>query len=100
MTKSNNLKLKELRVDGGGSNSKFLLSFQADMLNKPVVTGDSTEATVLGCIYLACVSAGILTLKDIEELSKPTKGYEPTMDKKNRDALYCGWERAVKNIIH
>jgi len=98
MTKANNINLRELRVDGGGSNSKFLLSFQADMLDTKVLTGDSTEATVLGCIYLAGLAAGIFSQENIQSLTQPSHVYAPTMDYKTRDNLYNGWNNAIAKV--
>ncbi len=99
MTTSNKLVLNELRIDGGGSKSKFLASFQADMLDANVVTGDSSEATVLGCIYLAGLSAKVFDLSQIEKLTAPRVTFAPTMDKSTRQKLYAGWNNAVKKTI-
>ena len=99
MIKNNKIKFSELRVDGGGSNSKFLTQFQADMLDTPVLTGDSSEATVLGCIYLAGLSAGVFNLGTLEKLTKPTHSFIPNMDKETRKKLYDGWNKAVAKTI-
>ncbi|MBQ9790429.1 MAG: glycerol kinase GlpK [Clostridia bacterium] len=96
MTKSNHISLSELRIDGGGSNSKFLAEFQANMLEKNVLTGDSSEATVLGCIYLAGLAAGVLDREKITKLTSPTKCYSPAMDKSTINTLYSGWLKAIK----
>jgi len=98
MTNTNNLKLKELRVDGGGTKSKFLLNFQADMINAPVITLQSTESTVLGAIYMAGITAGILKLQDVSKLAMPEKQYLPQMDTSVRNDLYAGWKNAVNKL--
>src|SRR5262249_37209083 len=52
--------LKELRVDGGASLSAFLMQFQADLLQIPVVRPAVTETTALGAAYLAGGAGGLL----------------------------------------
>lgn len=100
MTKISKVPLSELRVDGGGSKSKFLLSFQSDILSCKVFTGDTTEATVLGAIYMAGLTSGALTLNDIKNLTKPTKIFIPTTPANIVNKMYEGWNNAVKNILH
>ena len=99
MTKCSNIKINELRVDGGGSKSQFLLSFQADMIDSPVSTGQTSEATVLGCIYLAGLVSNYLSIQDIQNLTKHQKIYSPTMDEKTRNKYYSSWNTAVKKSI-
>ncbi|HNJ40328.1 MAG TPA: glycerol kinase GlpK, partial [Acidobacteriota bacterium] len=43
----------QLRVDGGAASNDFLMQFQADMLNVPVIRPKSTETTAAGAAYLA-----------------------------------------------
>ena len=99
MEKLINIPIKELRADGGGSKSKFLLQYQADILNTKVMTGDSSEATVLGCIFMAGLAANALSLEDIRTLTTPTMTYTPSMQNKDREMLYAGWQNAVNKLI-
>ena len=98
MTKTDKIKIQELRADGGGSKSHFLTSFQAGLLGVPVVTGKTSEATVLGCIYLAGLAAGVFDNKKLVELTKPVNVSAPNMSLQEIEKLYTGWENAVKNI--
>ncbi|MBN2578533.1 MAG: hypothetical protein JXB10_06030 [Pirellulales bacterium] len=49
-------RIKELRVVGGGAKSDFWNQLKADVLNKPVVVTDVTEAGCRGAALLACAA--------------------------------------------
>ncbi|MFP4456884.1 MAG: glycerol kinase GlpK [Clostridia bacterium] len=58
MVEDSELPLRELRVDGGASRNKFLMQFQADILNSSVLKPKVTETTALGAAYLAGLATG------------------------------------------
>ncbi|MEP6669833.1 MAG: glycerol kinase GlpK [Chthoniobacter sp.] len=89
-------KLKELRVDGGASHSAFLMQFQADLLQIPVVRPAVTETTALGAAYLAGLAVGYW--KSIESLAKQwkvEKVFEPKMPRSQVAALRARWNDAL-----
>ena len=53
MEKDSNLKIKNLKVDGGAVENNFLCQFQADILQKKVIRPKVIETTSLGAAYLA-----------------------------------------------
>jgi len=89
-------RLKELRVDGGASRSAFLMQFQADLLQIPVVRPAVTETTALGAAYLAGLAVGYW--KNIDELGQQwqvEKVFEPRMSRAQGDELRARWNTAV-----
>jgi glycerol kinase len=97
MEKDSGIKLKELRVDGGAAANSFLLQFQADILDVPVVIQQTTETTALGAAYLAGLAVGFW--KDTSQLSrnfKVRKKFTPRMPAKQRESLYGKWKKAVE----
>ncbi len=97
MNKDSGIQLKELRVDGGAVANDFLMQFQSDILNVPVLRPSVQETTALGAAYLAGLAVGFW--KDKQEIAKQwaiDKTFEPKMDPKQRDMLYDGWKSAVK----
>src|SRR5205085_3687795 len=52
------IKLSELRVDGGATANNLLMQFQADILGVPVVRPKVAETTALGAAYLAGLAVG------------------------------------------
>ena len=59
MVQDTGLPLAELRVDGGASRDRFLMQFQADILDKPVRRPMIRETTALGAAYLAGLAVGV-----------------------------------------
>ena len=51
--------VRELRVDGGASADKFLMQFQADIMDVTVRRPMIRETTALGAAYLAGLAAGV-----------------------------------------
>jgi glycerol kinase len=87
--------LKELRVDGGASHSAFMMQFQADLLQIPVVRPAVTETTALGAAYLAGLAVGYW--KNLESISKQwriEKIFEPKMSRAQVDELRSRWNSA------
>ena len=58
MEEDTGMTVPELRVDGGATKNGFLMQFQADILNIPVLLPEITESTALGAAYLAGSRAG------------------------------------------
>jgi glycerol kinase len=96
MEKDSGIVLSELNADGGASRDRFLMKFQADILNKNVRRPKIRETTALGAAYLAGIAAGIW--KDEEEVRSLRRGDEiftPDMQDQERKKLIEGWKKAV-----
>lgn len=91
------LHLKTLKVDGGACANKFLMQFQADILNTEVKCSRCSEATALGAAYLAGLAVGIWN--STAELCinwASGNSYRPNMSDQKRKKLLRGWEKAVR----
>jgi glycerol kinase len=89
-------RLKELRVDGGASHSTFMMQFQADLLQIPVIRPAVTETTALGAAYLAGLAVGYW--KNIESITKQwqvEKVFEPRMSRSQAEELRSRWRAAL-----
>ncbi|MBU4445782.1 glycerol kinase GlpK [bacterium] len=89
--------IKELVVDGGAVVNNFLMQFQADILNKPVLRPAVVESTSLGTAYLAGLKAGFW--ESIDELSKLKiydKTFYPKMNFAERKKYIEGWQKALR----
>jgi len=94
------LPLKELRVDGGASVMDMLLQFQADITGTVVRRAATFDTTALGAAYLAGLASGFWS--NIDELAgrwKQSAVFEPQMEETAREALYKGWQKAVKRSL-
>ncbi len=97
MNKDSGIKLKELRVDGGAVSNDFLMQFQSDLLEVPVLRPSVQETTALGAAYLAGLAVGFW--KDKQEIAKQwaiDKTFTPSMESSKRETLYEGWKSAVE----
>ncbi|WP_240376409.1 glycerol kinase GlpK [Bacillus piscicola] len=86
-----------LRVDGGAVENNFLMQFQSDMIQVPVERPVIQETTALGAAYLAGLAVGFWENK--QEVTKKwnlDRTFRVSMDKKERDALYADWLKAVQ----
>ncbi|MGC6455480.1 MAG: glycerol kinase GlpK [Coraliomargaritaceae bacterium] len=88
--------LNELRVDGGASRNDFLMQFQSDLMQVPVLRPKITETTALGVAYLAGLTTGIW--KDRSALAEQwqiEKRFEPKITAVQARDLEEGWLRAL-----
>lgn len=86
-----------LRVDGGLTQNKFLMQFQADILGIPIEVPAITETTALGAAYFAGLATGFWSgLDEIRSKWRLEKRYEPAMTEQRRANLYSDWLRAVE----
>ncbi len=90
-------KLHSLRVDGGASANNFLMQFQADMINVPVIRPACVESTALGAAFLAGLATGFWQNKEIlvEKIGIDRK-FEPSISEEEREKKLKGWNKAVK----
>jgi glycerol kinase len=88
--------LEELRADGGATENRWLMQFQADVLNTPVAVAEIPETTALGAALLAGVGIGAWTQDDVATREGERARYEPRMGDDERYALIDDWRRAVQ----
>lgn len=91
------ISLKSLKVDGGACANRFLLQFQADILETIVQRPKCIETTALGAAYLAGLAVGFW--KDKEEIKSNwalSETFYPNMQEERRNSLIHGWKKAVK----
>lgn len=89
-------KLQMLNVDGGASRDRFLMQFQADIMDKVVRRPKCKETTALGAAYLAGLATGFWESKEQLKASKEYDGYfTPNMNEEKRETLFKGWQKAV-----
>ncbi len=88
--------LEELRADGGATENRWLMQFQADVLNTPVAVAEIPETTALGAALLAGVGIGVWTQDDVAKREGERARYEPKMGDDERYTLISDWRRAVR----
>jgi len=86
-----------IKADGGASANSFLMQFQADILDKPVILPEVGEVTALGAAYLAGLRIGYWeSLEEVERNWRRKRDFMPEMAADVRDRLIERWEKAVE----
>lgn len=100
MESDTNLRLRNLRVDGGASRNNLLMQFQSDILDSRVLRPAVTETTALGAAYMAGLAVGFW--KDIDEIRaqwKVEREFEPEADRQTVKREIEGWHDAVSRVL-
>ncbi|MGA2295472.1 MAG: FGGY-family carbohydrate kinase [Acidimicrobiales bacterium] len=90
--------LEELRVDGGMTANRFFVQCLADFSGLRVTVSSEREATTRGAGLMALVSAGFLSLDDVERLWSPAEVFTPQLTAAQRAASRATWARTVTRV--
>jgi glycerol kinase len=95
-----NVTLKSLNVDGGGTNNKLLMQFQADIIQVPIVIPTVMETTALGAAFAAGLAVGVWKSTDeIKGLWSVSETFTPNMPEVEREKYWTGWNKAVSRSL-
>ena len=101
MTETAHISLKEIRVDGGPANNRFLMQLQADLLNVPVVKSEVEDASAFGAFVMNGFALGTWTT--FEQAATVWKGKESispvAANAKTVAKNYSGWLKAIKILL-
>jgi len=99
MEKDGRIRLKNLRVDGGAAENRWLMQFQADLLGVPVLKPPMVANTGKGAALLAGVGIGWWKPSEIPRLAdRPGRTFRPRMAAAERRRLVAGWREAVDRV--
>ncbi len=101
MEKETDLKITALRVDGGATANNFLLSFQSDILGKPIIRPECIETTALGAAAFAGLEVGFYSsLNELRSLSTVNRVFEPSLCDEERERKLECWHKAVERSLN
>jgi glycerol kinase len=94
-------RLKEIAADGGPTKNKFLMQFQADMLDTPVVCTEVDDASALGAVIMNGFARGLWkSFDEVTGFRVVTQTFQPTTHLSSLTShLYEGWRNAVNQLI-
>ncbi len=99
MSRATGGRLSEICADGGPTKNKFLMQFQADMLDTPVVCTEVDDASALGAVIMNGFARGLWKgFDEVTCLRKVTQIIQP-QPHSERANLYQGWRNAVNQLI-
>ena len=100
MELDSNLKIVELKVDGGASRNDLLMQFQSDILNTEVLRPQVTETTALGAAYFAGLAVGFWgSVDEINAQWQIQHRFAPKASPEYVAAKLDGWHDAVKRCL-
>ena len=100
MGEDSGVKLKELRVDGGASRSRFLMQCQANLINRKVLRPMCLETTALGAAMLAGLATGVWeNTEELKAIWKVNTTFEPDGDVENAENIIWKWHKAVNRSM-
>jgi glycerol kinase len=92
--------MSELRADGGATANRYLMQFQADILDKPVRRAKIAETTAMGAAMLAGLAIGVWkSPDDLREIVQRADVFTPNMQPAEREQLLAGWRDAVARAL-
>ena len=100
MKRESGVALSELRADGGASRSRFLMQYQADILDVRVCRPQCLETTALGSAMMAGLTVGVW--EDLEELSslwRESASFSPHYPQAKREEDLARWHEGVQRSM-
>ena len=93
-------RMRELRADGGAVANPYLMQFQADLLDRPVIVPKIAETTAMGAAMLAGLAVGVWkSAASLDSLRQGGRVYRSKMRGELRDQLLAGWRDAVSRVL-
>ena len=99
MTHTAGIDLKEIRVDGGPTRNAFLMQFQSDLLQVPVVRSEVEDASAFGAFVMNGFALG--RWSSFDEAASVWNGEKPVLPRAydKVGSAYEGWKAAVQQLI-
>ena len=94
-----NTNFNELWVDGGVSKNPFLLQFQADILQMPILKATHNEMTAFGAAGAAGIGSQLWDISAFLALKKKAVDYKPKLKQSQITPLIKGWHNALSNCL-
>ena len=95
-----NVKIEEIKIDGGASENNLLVQMLADYCDARVSRPDTLEATSLGAALMAALYVNMIGLEDVKNVLNTDQVFEPQIDPVLRDTRSLEWKEAVKRSLN
>lgn len=100
MTDQAGIRLKEIRVDGGPTRDQFLMQFQTDLLQAPIVRSEVEDASAFGALVMNGFALGQWSSFDEATAVRSAEApIRPVRSKADMAETYAGWHEAVNLLI-
>lgn len=102
MEEVSSMRLNTLLVDGGPTKNRWLMQFQADLLQREIIINKNEAVSAVGAAYLAGKGLGWWKNREvIHHLKREVEIIEPQKMTEQMQRNYAGWTDAVrKSLLH
>ena len=99
MTATTDISISELSADGGPTGNRFLMQFQADLLDADIVCTDVEDASALGAVVVNGFARRLWTqAEEVSRLKNIVKRITPASTNQTSE-VYAAWRKAVEHLI-
>ena len=99
MERDSNIKISEIKVDGGMINNKSFLQGLSNITQIKIIKPKNIETTSLGAAYLAGLQSGLLkNTNDIKKLWKKNSTSSPIIKKKLAKSNFKKWKYVIDKV--
>jgi glycerol kinase len=99
MQRSVGAPLEALLADGGASKNAWLMQFQADVLDRPVLRSQTAELSGLGAAFAAGLGCGFWSsIDEVAKVVAPHDAFHPALEQDERDRIVRRWNGAVASV--
>ena len=100
MQEDSGIHLSSLKVDGGAAANNFLMQFQSDVINAPVLRPSCLETTAMGAAFFAGLTVGFWSSQEeIVEKLRISSEFTPQQDEEWRQNARDNWHKAVSRSL-
>lgn len=101
MQQDSGIRMTALKVDGGAAANDFLLQFQSDIIQTPVLRPSCLETTAMGAAFLAGLTVSFWSSQDeIRQKLSISSEFKPQRNDEWRNQALNGWHKAVKRSFN
>ena len=107
MEKDSNLKISEIKIDGGMADNKEFAQNLSNVLQFKIIKSGNVEASALGAAYLAYLGSGAIKNIDSIKNLKNNKvsennfiNYHPKINKSLVEKKIANWKKAISSVIN
>jgi glycerol kinase len=99
--KDTKIELKQIKLDGGVSQNKYVLQFLSDILGIEVEHSGNPETTALGTAFMAGLESGFWkSPEELKTITKVDKIYTPQLTEKERKVKYDFWKNIISRSLN
>lgn len=99
MQRAAGARLESLLADGGASKNDWLMQFQADVLDRPVLRCQTAELSGLGAAFAAGLGCGFWSsTAEVAKVVAPHDVFHPRIEESERNRLVRRWKGAVDSV--